>query len=266
MSLLEDIQFRLITRFCSPRGHGQVRKGPRPPAPEDPSLTPPNETWLENAERKLNNLVGKNWPEYFRGKSAIDYGCGDGRESVQMALVGATKVIGIDISPAGLITAARFAAEAGVEKQCSFVTELAPDTRADIVATFDAFEHFEDPGAMLRVFRRTLNPGGLVLVGFGPSWYHPYGSHICPFPWAHLILSEAAIIRWRNLYWSGNPRTFRETGVHHLSIKAFRRAVEENGFAFEHFECVPIRRLAPVHSKLTREFTTTFVRAVLRPV
>jgi hypothetical protein len=44
-----------------------------------------------------------------------------------------------------------------------------------------------------------LNPGGEVAASFGPTWYHPLGAHLFGvFPWAHLISSEEALIRWRS--------------------------------------------------------------------
>jgi ubiquinone/menaquinone biosynthesis C-methylase UbiE len=40
--------------------------------------------------------------KWFRGKSCLDAGCGGGRYAIAMAKLGAAKVIGCDISPAGL--------------------------------------------------------------------------------------------------------------------------------------------------------------------
>jgi len=264
MRLLEEAQFRFLRFACSPQGQGVSRRGPREPKPLSAEFL--GEHWMENAERKLRLLLGADWSDRVRGKSVVDFGCGDGRETVRIALAGATRVIGLDIEPAGLDTGRRFAAEAEVSHLCEFVTELPPGTRTDLVVTLDAFEHFADPEAMLRLFRRMLNPSGVVLVGFGPSWYHPHGSHVSPFPWSHLLLSEAAILRWRALYWPGHPRTFREAGVQRLSIKGFLRAVKNSGFAVQHFETRPIHPLRWLACRLTREFTTTSVFAILVPV
>ncbi len=49
-----------------------------------------------------------------------------------------------------------------------------------------------------------LQPAGEVLVSFGPTWYHPLGGHLFSvFPWAHLIFSEKALIRWRSTFKTG---------------------------------------------------------------
>ena len=261
MNPFEEAQYHLLRFACRPHGQGICHNGPRKPIQLSSEFL--SETWLENADRALRELIGAKWADYVRGKSVVDFGCGDGRESVQIALAGAERVIGIDIEPVGIATARRFAEEASVADRCTFVTEIAPDVRTDVIISLNAFEHFADPAAILASFRRILKPNGIVLVGFGPSWYHPYGSHVCPFPWAHLIMSEPAIMRWRSLYWAEDARTFREVGVHHLSISQFIRVVREGGFGFQRFETKPIRKMKWIHCKLTREFTTTTVHAIL---
>ena len=48
--------------------------------------------------------------------------------------------------------------------------------------------------------RASLRPEGGVLAAFGPTWYRLLrGQLVSVFPWAHLVLSERALIRW----WSG---------------------------------------------------------------
>ena len=42
-----------------------------------------------------------------------------------------------------------------------------------------------------------LAPGAKVIATFGPTWYHPLGGHLFSvFPWAHLIFTERALLRW----------------------------------------------------------------------
>ena len=114
------------------------------------------------------------------------------------------------------------------------------------------------PGVLRRVPLRTA-----ILFGFGPTWLHPQGSHVSPFPWAHLLFSQRAILRWRSLYWPGTPSTWEELGLNRMTIARFEKLAKRAGFSIHRLECVPIGRLRWAHCHWTREFTTTFVRGVL---
>src|SRR4030095_13928660 len=46
----------------------------------------------------LRVCFGENFFSLIRGKSIIDYGCGEGRQCVEMAQRGAARVVGIDIN------------------------------------------------------------------------------------------------------------------------------------------------------------------------
>ena len=133
----------------------------------------------------------------YTNKVIIDFGCGDGEDAVEIAKRGARKVIGVDILEHSLARARKRAAEYGVTRNCTFTTKT--DEKADVILSLDAFEHFEDPAEILRVMRRLLKDNGRVLAAFGPTWYHPLGGHLfSPFPWAHLIFTERALLRWRS--------------------------------------------------------------------
>jgi hypothetical protein len=111
-----------------------------------------------------------------------------------------------------------------------------------------------------------LRPGGELLVSFGPSWYHPLGGHIFSvFPWAHLVFSEEALMRWRSMVKKEQLTRFKDVsgGLNQMSIKMFEKYVNESDFRIERLECVPIRKLKPLHNRLTREFTTAMIRGIL---
>lgn len=213
---------------------------------------------------KLQALLGAEWLARLAGRRVIDFGCGAGGEAIELARHGA-QVFGIDIRDSVLEEARRRAAEAGVADRCAFGRE-APG-RADFVVSIDAFEHFDDPGAMLVLMHDLLADGGTVLVSFGPTWYHPLGGHLFSvFPWAHLLFSERALLRWRSHIRDDGATRFREVegGLNQMTIARFERLVSASPFILERLETVPIRRLAPLHNRLTREFTTAIVRAELR--
>ena len=199
-----------------------------------------------------------------RGWSGSRAGCGEGGISIELAQRGAGRVIGVDIRETVLETARRKARAAGVERTCEFA--MGTGERADFIVSLDALEHFEDPAAVLRAMDGLLKPDGAVVTSFGPTWYHPLGGHLFSvFPWAHLLLSEKALIEWRADFRSDGATRFGEVegGLNRLSIRRFERIVAESPFRFALFETPPIRKLRWAHNRLTREFTSAVVRCRL---
>ena len=112
-----------------------------------------------------------------------------------------------------------------------------------------------------------LSPGGSVLLSFGPTWYHPLGGHLFSvFPWAHVLLQEEALIEWRAQFKQDGARQFGEVegGLNQMTIGRFEAILAKTEFKVESLELVPIRKLKPLHNRLTREFLTAIVRCKLR--
>lgn len=68
-----------------------------------------------------------------------------------------------------------------------------PDGSFDCVFSFNAFEHFSDPAAVLTQAVRVLRPGGFVLLGFGPLYQAPYGLHAyrsIPIPYCQFLFTR----------------------------------------------------------------------------
>ncbi len=212
---------------------------------------------------KLQVLFGPSFFDHIRGKTVIDFGCGTGAEAIEMAESGARRVLGIDIRESFLVTARARAAAHGVAGRCEFMTT--PDERADVVVSLDSFEHFADPDLILRVMNDYLAPGGKVIATFGPTWYHPLGGHLFSvFPWAHLLFTEKALLRWRKAFHpQQTARTFEECGLNKMTIRRFTRIVARSPFRFEQFEARPIRGLPLLSNPVTREFGTAIVRCTL---
>ena len=107
---------------------------------------------LEDAWRDAGNL---------EGKAVLDYGCGTGSFSCELARRGAI-VTGIDISPALVAIAGRSAAAAGRQPDFRAMdcirTEFA-DARFDLVFGNGILHHLELEPALLEV-HRILKPGG----------------------------------------------------------------------------------------------------------
>lgn len=213
---------------------------------------------------KIKTLLGDGVFDQLRGKVVIDFGCGEGDDAIALAKNCAYRVIGIDIREAVLERARSKALREGVEGICQFCTNT--DERADAVVSIDSFEHFSDPFSALMKMYQLLRPGGAVFISFGPTWYHPLGGHLFSvFPWAHLVFSEEALIRWRSDLRSDGATRFSEVagGLNQMTIGRFEKLVRQSPFVIDFLETVPIRRLRPIHTRLTREFTTSIVRCKL---
>jgi SAM-dependent methyltransferase len=213
---------------------------------------------------KLAVLLGEEFFARIAGKVVVDFGCGEGAGTVEMAARGARRVIGIDIREDLLHTAKQKALSAGVQNTCVFVS--AAKEFADFVVSVDAFEHFADPGEILRAMHALLRPAGEVFVSFGPTWYHPLGGHLFSvFPWAHLIFSEKALIRWRATFKTDGATRFGEVagGLNQMTIARFEELIAGSPLKFASLELVPIRKLRLLHNRFTREFTTAVVRCRL---
>lgn len=223
---------------------------------------------LENpyeGRSKLREQLGTDLLQLVAGKDVLDFGCGRGREVIEIAALGASRAVGIEIQK-HLLSDARLAAkEAGVEHLVAFVTDWSE--RVDVIVSLDAFEHFSDPAAVLVRMSELLKSDGRILISFGPPWLHPYGGHLFSvFPWAHLIFTERTLIRWRSDFKIDGARTFSEVagGLNQMTISRFRRLVRESAFEFESFSAVPIRKARAFHCLLTREFLSSVVRCSLR--
>jgi SAM-dependent methyltransferase len=217
-------------------------------------------------QSKVETLLGPSIWDAIRDKTVIDFGCGPGAEAVEMAKRGARRVIGIDIADRHIGRAVELARKEKVTDRCTFVKHT--HERADVIVALDSFEHFKDPAAILRVMRNLLKDEGSVLVSFGPTWYHPLGGHIfSPFPWAHLLFTEKALIRWRSDFIRDGATRFSDKGVwlNRMTIRRFERIIEESPFRFAEFEARPIRRLRKLANRFTREATTSIVRCKLVP-
>jgi 2-polyprenyl-3-methyl-5-hydroxy-6-metoxy-1,4-benzoquinol methylase len=212
---------------------------------------------------KLGVLFGERFFAEIRGRTVLDFGCGTGGEAVEMAQRGARHVIGVDIREAWLAAARRHAEEQQVADRCAFMT--APDQPADIVVSLDSFEHFDDPAQILRIMDSYLAPGGKVIATFGPTWYHPLGGHLFSvFPWAHLVFTERALLRWRKSIRPNQTATrITECGLNKITIRRFEQIVAASPFRFEQFEARPIRGISLLGKGPLREFGTAIVRCTL---
>lgn len=218
-----------------------------------------------SGKSKLKALLGDDIFEFTKNKIVIDFGCGTGQQSVELAANGASLVVGVDIQDQLLELARHRARLAGVQDRCVFSTNASEC--ADVIISLDGFEHFSNPTQILSDMWELLKPGGCLVASFGPTWYHPLGGHLFSvFPWAHLIFSEKALIRWRNDIRDDGAERFEDVagGLNRMTIGEFLEIVRASSFRENYIKAIPIRRLSAFHNRLTREFTTSTVRCRLK--
>ncbi|MGZ3790183.1 MAG: class I SAM-dependent methyltransferase [Bacteriovorax sp.] len=213
----------------------------------------------------LNKIFMDDFSEKISGKVVVDFGCGHGEDTEAMAKWGAKKAIGLEIR--------KELVEANSERiklpNCSFMTTLSPElqSKADLIISIDAFEHFDNPDQILKMMYECLQPGGEAFISFGPTWYHPLGGHaFSVFPWSHLIFTERALIRWRNQFYHDGATKFCEVdgGLNKLSIARLEKVFRESSFQVEDFICKPIKGKRWAQKILGREFFTSMVLVRLR--
>ena len=199
------------------------------------------------------------------GKTVLDYGCGGGADMVELVRRGAAHVIGLEIRQWLLDAARRNAKAAGVTDRCTFTLRTPPALRVDAITCTNVMEHVEDPDGVLADMAGLLAPGGRVYLTFSPPWYHPYGGHLFSvFPWAHVLLTERAMMRWRRALTPGaTVQRYRDCGLNQTSVGQFLRVLERSPLRAETLELIPIRPLCRLHNRLTRELLTSGVRCRL---
>lgn len=110
----------------------------------------------------------------LQGRSLLDAGCGGGRYAIPAAKAGASRVLGIDFSPAMLDLGRRKAAEEGVGDICQFelgdlLTYPLEPKSFDYAIAIGFFDYQKDPeaalGALARAARRR------VFVSLPKRWH-----------------------------------------------------------------------------------------------
>jgi ubiquinone/menaquinone biosynthesis C-methylase UbiE len=129
-------------------------------------------------------MFSKRWeangesPDFFKDKTCLDAGCGGGRYSVAMALMGAKKVLGIDVGEEGVSDARK---RAGTLKlgQVEFMRKSVlksglPSESYDFVCCCGVLHHTVGVERGLSEIFRMLKPGGsvyLLLYGAGGVYW-----------------------------------------------------------------------------------------------
>ena len=221
----------------------------------------PSSGHVVGCEKKLPEYFGDSIYSEIAGKTVIDFGCGVGDQTIELASAGADHVFAVDIQKQLLEIGKARAEESNLSEVCSF-HESAENLLADVILSKDAFEHYAEPALMLDLMAKLLNPGGCIYIAFGPTWFHPKGGHLFSnFPWSHLLFTEEALIRWRSDFKDDGATKFSEVdgGLNQINIAQFEKILDASALEAEYIHTIPIKGLNILKAKALREFGSSMV-------
>ncbi|MEJ2540042.1 MAG: class I SAM-dependent methyltransferase [Gemmatimonadota bacterium] len=221
----------------------------------DTVVTPPEPgVVVEQALRRIEDLerIFEGDFPVEPGLRYLDIGCGSGDVAVALGRRGCTSVTGVDVVPRHVEESERLAEAAGVSDAVHFVccdiNEYDPTETFDVVMSFDAFEHIDDPRAALARMAELVAPDGVAVLGFGPLFYHPFGDHMWGFfhiqlPWRGAVFSERALLDVRREFFRPTDPAERLQdivgGLNLMKYSEFLRYVDETGWTVESLHVNP---------------------------
>lgn len=186
---------------------------------------------------------------YLKGAKILEVGSGWGSLSIEMALAGARKVVGLDIK-SDLISFANKNLKANFPHLVNIVEfydiELKEfsENNFNYIISKDSFEHIQNLERMLIEMRKRLEISGRIYTGFGPLYKSPYGDHdrritafrhlkilgelLAKIPWGHLFM-ESSIIKMQNRYLGKNIKSMNELGFNKITLSDFIRMIKRAG-------------------------------------
>ena len=126
--------------------------------------------------------------ENLSNKTILDFGCGNGAQTVQFADAGA-KIIAIDIDKSDLTTLSNYCRENGLK---NILTSLYDGQKlpvcsasVDLAVSYEVLEHVENEAQALREIRRVLKPNGKVIFSVpNKGWiFETHGAYLPFLPW-----------------------------------------------------------------------------------
>jgi len=144
---------------------------------------------------------------FAKGRTAVDFGCGDGATTLGVAEHVEADVLGLDLyltflhlpdlAQKNLGTPVLPSNLAFRQTRLGEPLPLA-DASVDLVYSWSVFEHVADVPGVLAELARITKPGAVLFIQVEPLFYGPYGSHLQRLvdePWAHLRLGEEEFLR-----------------------------------------------------------------------
>lgn len=216
--------------------------------PESSDCETVKEEWNAKHALALLNTTFPDFTNNIAGKTIVDFGCGDGWQSLALAKSGAKHVLGLDTNFKNLNEAVRLAKKLGLTGRVEF-TDMLEDRfkgKFDMVISQNSMEHFGNPAKVLNEMKSTLKQDGTMLITFGPPWYAPYGSHMHFFtriPWVNILFSEKSVMNVRAHFRDDGATKYEEVefGLNKMSVAKFERVISSNKdmkIRYKKYSCV----------------------------
>lgn len=175
----------------------------------------------------------------------LDVGCGHGALCIDLAKLGAEKVIGVDID----IRRIEFAKNnlqinypeliGRVEFYSIDLKDFDDSMQFDYIISKDSFEHIINLRAMIDEMKKRLKPKGYIYSGFGPLYRDFYGDHKRTksiIPWGHLMRSDENIIKHLNKKNENKISSIYDLGLNKLSIDEYKEIFRKSGLKTIYFK------------------------------
>lgn len=173
----------------------------------------------------------------FKGKTVLDVGCGHGALSIEMARLGAKRVVGVDIDKPLIEEAVKTLKKnypeyaSVVQFECASIESI--NEKFDIAISKDSFEHINDLPTMMHNISERLEANGLLIAGFSPLYFSPFGDHgrylgwRRSIPWLPVLLPEPLLFRLASHIRKTAIRSAADVGLNKLTPQQFRKIISD---------------------------------------
>ena len=216
----------------------------------------------------------------------LDIGCGTGELTIALAEIGCKNITGVDFTPRNIATATLYAKQLQVHHCVKFICQdiynWTPPHQYDVVLSFAAFEHIDNPKLLLQKMATLVTSNGIAVLVFGPLFHSPFGDHMwgffrIPIPWRGVIFSEKAILRLRReCFRPSDPADrYQEIvgGLNLIRYSEFLKQVNETGWEFSFLTVNAfLKRFPPLYylssaliqMPMVRDYFAGIIYAILR--
>ncbi len=217
----------------------------------------------------------------FENKTVLDFGCGYGTLSVEIAESGAKKVLGIDLEEKNI----EFAEEnlkknfPSLSKKLEFkkldILDQEVLSKFDYIVSKDTFEHTVKLDKVLFKMHQILNTNGRVFIGFGPLYNFYNGDHGrtgAMLPWFHLIIPEKTLIKRLNKKREKKINSIEELNLSKYSYKQYLKFFHSSQFNIDYIKVnLSDHPVAPIFNllrciKFLKEYFTYNIYCILKKV
>tara|TARA_B100000029_G_scaffold94688_1_gene84886 strand:- start:60 stop:803 length:744 start_codon:yes stop_codon:yes gene_type:complete len=217
----------------------------------------------------------------FENKVVLDFGCGHGALSIEIAESGAKKVIGVDLEDKNI----EFANENLKKNFPSLLGKLEFKkldilnqnilSNFDYIVSKDTFEHAIKLDKIIAKMHQVLNANGKALIGFGPLYNFYNGDHGLTraiLPWFHLIIPEKILIKRLNKKKEKKINSIEELGLSKYSYKQYLDLFNNSKFNIDYIKInLSDHPVAPIFNLLRRikfleEYFTYNIYCILKRV